>query len=153
MVKRFSIILSMLLLVSTTVHSQRLIKAENLVNSESDPGSGRIIIDQDLAIDTLLTRHINANRIYGGYDGFRIQIYSGSTRAAREESNEAISKFISEFPEIKYELKFELPNFFKVRVGNYRTRRDAIEDFYKIKKKFPNAYPVPDIIKFSDLDI
>ncbi len=153
MVKRFSIILSVLILVSTTVHAQRLIKAENIVNSESDPGSGRINIDQDLAIDTLLTRHINANRKYGGFDGFRIQIYSGSTRTARDESNEAISEFISEFPQIKYNRVFDLPNFFKVRVGNYRTRRDAIEDFYKIKKKFPNAYIVPDKIKFPDLDI
>ncbi len=153
MVKRFSIILSVLLLVSTTVHAQRLIKAENIVNSESDPGSGRVNIDQDLAIDTLLTRHINANRNRGGYDGFRIQIYSGSKRTSREESNAAISEFISEFPEIKCDPKFEQPNFFKVRVGNYRTRRDAIEDFYKIKKKFPNAYIVPDKIKFPDLDI
>ncbi len=153
MVKRFSIILSVLILVSTTVHAQRLIKAENIVNSESDPGSGRVNIDQDLAIDSLLTRHINANRNRDGFEGFRIQIYSGSTRAAREEHNEAISEFISEFPEIKYNRKFDLPNFFKVRVGNYRTKRDALEDFYNIKKKFPNAYIVPDLIELSDLDI
>lgn len=151
--KRLSILLSLMLFVSAGVNAQRIIKAESIVNARVGEGMGTVNIEQDIAIDTLLTRHINANRKHGGFDGFRIQIYSGSKRTAREESNEAISEFISEFPDIKYNRRFDPPNFFKVRVGNYRTKRDAIDDFQKIKKKFPYAYIVPDLIKFTDLDL
>jgi len=153
MLKQLSIIVSVLLLSGLTVNAQRLIKAESIVNAESDPGDGRVKLEQTLAIDSLLTRHIIANRLHGGFDGFRIQIYSGSKRAAREESNKTVSEFVSEFPEIKCEPIFEAPNYFKVRVGSYRTKRDAIGDFQMIKKKFPNAYIIPDLIKFPDLDL
>ncbi|MEE4116342.1 MAG: hypothetical protein V2I37_09235 [Marinilabiliaceae bacterium] len=149
-----NIFLILLLFVSFTAgsYAQKLITAESIVQGSETNSDGRVSIKQDPAIDSLLTRHIVANRKYGGFDGFRIQIYSGSKRTAREESNDVISEFISEFPEIKYNRIFDLPNFFKVRVGNYRTKRDALEDFLLIKKKFPNAYIVPDKIEFPDLE-
>jgi len=134
------------------VNAQSIIKAENIVKGDGSYSEGRVVLNQDPAIDTLLTRHINANRKHGGFDGFRIQIFNGSRRTAREEANEANSDFISEFPGIESYLDFAAPNFFKVRVGNYRTKRDAMQDFLAIKKKFPNAYIVPDIIEFPDLD-
>ena len=152
MIKRVVPFLFVLISMSLSLHAQRLITAESVVKGSGESDEGRIQIEQNPAIDTLLTRHIVANRKYDGFDGFRIQIYSGSTRAAREESNDAVSKFISKFPEIKYTVRFDPPNFFKVRVGNYRTKRDALEDFLSIKKVFRNAYIVPDKIKFPDLE-
>ena len=152
MAKNFCFILILILTYSIPVNAQKLIKAESIVKGSGNFNEGRISIEQDPAIDTLLTRHIVANRKHGGFDGFRIQIYSGSRRTSREESNDVIAKFISIFPDIKYELVFDPPNYFKVRVGNYRTRRDALEDLLKIKKEFPNAYPLPDVIEFPDLE-
>ena len=134
------------------VNAQRIIKAESIVKGDGSYKEGEIVLVQDPAIDTLLTRHIIGNRKHGGFDGFRIQIFNGSTRSAREEANEENSRFISEFPGIESYLRFDAPNFFKVRVGNYRTKRDALRDFISIKKEFPNAYIVPDIIEFPDLD-
>ncbi len=152
MKKRHILFLLIVFSSLSLVNAQSIIKAENIVKGDGSYSEGRVVLNQDPAIDTLLTRHINANRKHGGFDGFRIQIFNGSRRTAREEANEANSDFISEFPGIESYLDFAAPNFFKVRVGNYRTKRDAMQDFLAIKKKFPNAYIVPDIIEFPDLD-
>jgi hypothetical protein len=131
---------------------QRLIKAEELINgSGTTIDAGRVVVNQDLRIDSLLSRHIAANSKLEGIRGYRIQIYRGSHRRAREEANETKSEFISEFPEIESYLQFANPNIFKLLAGNYRTRHDAYPDLQRIKKKFPNAYIAPDIIEFPDL--
>ena len=145
----------LLILISASigfVSAQSIIKAESIIKGDGSYNEGRVTLIQDPAIDTLLTRHIIANRKHGGFDGFRIQIFNKSHRAARTEAYETDSEFVSIFPGIKSYVDFEPPNFFKVRVGNYRTKRDYMHDFLLIKKQFPNAYPVPDIIEFPDLD-
>lgn len=150
--KRRLLLLMILFSCFSLLNAQRIIKAESIIKGEGSYSEGSVTLIQDPAIDTLLTRHIIANRKHGGFDGFRIQIYNGSRRTARDEAMEVNSEFISEFPGIESKLDFAAPNFFKVRVGNYRTRRDAMHDFLMIKKKFPNAYIVPDVINFPDLD-
>ena len=115
MIKKLFLTLLILFSAFSFVSAQKIIKAESIVSGDSGYNEGRVSIEQSLAIDTLLTRHIIGNRLRGGFDGFRIQIYSGSTRSAREESNDAISEFISEFPEIEYSVVFHRPNYFKVR--------------------------------------
>lgn len=146
----FTIILCLLVFQQSS--GQRLIKAEELVNPETIRESAAYIdIQQDIRVDSLLSRHISANGKIDGISGFRIQIYRGSHRRAREEANEARSEFISEFPETESYLQFANPNYFKVRVGNYRTKHDAFFELNGIKKKFPDAYIVTDIIKFPVL--
>ncbi|MFO8192592.1 MAG: SPOR domain-containing protein, partial [Bacillota bacterium] len=133
------ILLIVLTTVCGTIHAQELVKAEELVNSESTYGAGRVEIKQDIRVDSLLSRHIRANEKIDGIDGYRIQIFRGSGRHAREEANEAKARFISEFPDIDSYLIFDPPNYFKVRVGDYRTRHDAYPTFmfYIITHKLP----------------
>lgn len=137
--------------LAMTLYSQKLVKAEDIITGSSASGNAKVRIEQDIRIDSLLSRHIDANREYKGIDGFRIQIYRGSARNAREEANKANADFISEFPDVSSYLRFDQPNFFKVRVGDYRTKHDAYPDYIMIRKKFPNAYIVTDIINFPDL--
>ena len=151
MIKKICLSLS-LILFAITANSQALIKAQDLVGRSNDRYGGSVSVEQDIRVDSLLSRHIDGNIEYKGIDGFRIQIYRGSSRNAREEANNAKAEFISDFPGIKSYLRFDQPNFFKVRVGDYRTKRDAYPDYLKIVKKFPNAYIVTDIINFPDLE-
>ncbi|MEZ5011832.1 MAG: hypothetical protein R2744_09695 [Bacteroidales bacterium] len=85
-------------------HNQReflvFIRAQELISGSKDFTGAQVRINQDVRVDSMLTRNINANRDYKGIDGFRIQIYRGSTRNAREEANKAKADFISEFPEL-----------------------------------------------------
>lgn len=135
-------------LLSVNIMAQRLIKAEDLINGSGDYGKGSVEINQDIRVDSLLSRHILANKSMEGISGYRIQIYRGSGRKARTDANTAKAEFISEFPDIKSYLQFASPNYFKVRVGDYRTRHIAYPDFLRIKEKFPNAYIVTDVITY-----
>jgi len=126
----------------------------DVVNSRS----GKLKITQDPSIDTLISRHIlineNIYRDYGrfGMVGFRIQVYSSSNRNAREESNKARAEFMSKFPDIASYPLYAEPGYFKIRAGDFRTKTEATKLFLLVSKEFPDAYLVPDIINFPDLN-
>jgi hypothetical protein len=148
-----------LLLFVQKASSQAYIRTSDLfARSGETAGVGNLKIVQDPSIDTLISRYILANqnvyRDYGRYgmEGFRIQIYSSSNRNAREESNKARAAFISRFPEIPSYPLYAEPGYFKIRVGDFRTKTEATKLFLKISKEFPDAYIVPDIINFPDLN-
>jgi hypothetical protein len=148
--KKYILFITLFALCSS-IHAQKLIKAEELINGSGSYGAGHVGINQDIRVDSLLSRHIMANAKTDGISGFRIQIYRGSGRNAREEANETKAEFISEFPDIASYLRFDPPNYFKVRVGDYRSKHAAYPDFKMVKSKFPNAYIVTDIITFPEL--
>ena len=120
--------------------------------------SGKFKIIQDPSIDTLITRYILVNEnIYRDYrhygmEGFRIQVYSSSNRNAREESNKARAAFIGKFPDIISYALYAEPGYFKIRAGDFRTKTEATKLFLLVRKEFPDAYLVPDIINFPDLN-
>jgi hypothetical protein len=45
---------------------------------------------------------------------------------------------------------FAEPAYYKIRVGDFRTKTEATKFFLLISKVFPDAYIVPDIINFPD---
>ena len=151
---------SIILLISTGITiAQAFIKTADLFGkTEKNSNAGQLNIVQDQAIDSLISRYILANdNIYRengryGMDGFRIQIYSSSNRNAREESNKARAAFMSRFPDIVSYPLYAEPGYFKIRIGDFRTKTEATKLFLLISKEFPDAYLVPDIINFPDLN-
>ena len=109
----------------------------------------RLIINQDLALDTLISRHIMANAMKKGVDGWRIQIYRGGHRTANDDANKVRARFMDDFPDVKTYLTFDRPNWFKVKVGDFRTREEAATIFFKVQAKYPEAYLIRDVIAFS----
>ncbi len=132
--------------------------SELFQRSDKDSRTGQLNINQDLSLDTLISRYIQANvsksqdNGYYGMDGYRIQIYNSSNRNAREESNKANAEFINKFPGIISYSLYSEPGYFKIRVGDFRTKTEATKLFLLISKEFPDAYLVPDIINFPDLN-
>ena len=107
-------------------------------------------IVNDPRLDTLIYRHIQSRAEIGGLRGYRIQVYFGSGQQARKEANEAKASCISLFPTQKAHILYQTP-FYKVRVGDFRTRNEAFIWHKKIVRKFPKAYIVNDIINFPEL--
>jgi len=112
---------------------------------------GKLNISQDPRLETLVQRHINYNKKKGGMNGYRIQIFFGSGRAARTDANESKAKFLSYFPDYKAHILYQSP-YYKVRVGDFRTKNEALKFFRRVQRRFPNAYIIPDIIEFPALD-
>lgn len=109
----------------------------------------RLIIVQDPAIDSLINRHILANASKQGVDGWRIQIYRGGHRTAGEESNKVRAKFMEDYPQMATYRTFDRPNWFKVKVGDFRTREEAAVVYFDILKKYPEAYLIRDVIGYK----
>ena len=146
----FFVLLGFLLPVSK---AQEYFKTSDLFQMpESNKKGGTLNIIQDPRLDSLISRYVMANRMLDGHMwGFRIQIYRSSTRNAREESNKARAEFMIEFPDIPSYTFYDKPGYFLVKVGDYRSKAELTKQLYLIRKKFPNAYPVPDKINFPDL--
>ena len=116
------------------------------MNNGRENAVGGLVIDQDPAIDTLISRSILANK-EEGIQGFRIQIFLSSARNARDEADRVNAEFISKFPDMYSKVEYQEPGYFKVRVGNYRSRVEAYKDLQMIHKEFPDAYAVPATIE------
>lgn len=157
MTRKTLIMILILVHTSGLCRSQAFIKTAELLKKENTSTGGSLIINQDPAIDSLISRYViskgklKTKENTAGMEGFRIQIYYSSVRTAREEAAKIRGDFMSKFPDIISYLGYVEPGWFMVRVGDYRTKAEGYKDLVAIRKEFPNAYPVPAIINFPEL--
>lgn len=139
------------ILLPLSLTAQRGLAVEELMN-DGRPRyiAERLIISQDPAIDTLVSRHILMNASKQGVDGWRIQIYRGGHRTAGEDSNKIRAGFMEQYPSISTYRTFDRPNWFKVKVGDFRTREEAAKVFFDIVNKYPDAYLIRDVIAYKN---
>lgn len=151
--KRQTVFLSLFIFLAVNIcEAQTFFRTADLFRGTGS-GSGELNIIQDLSVDTLISRYVLANKLLDGdMEGFRIQIYSSSNRNAREESNKVRAEFMIEFPDIASYAKYREPGYFLVRAGDFRTKVEGTKSLYQIRKKYPNAYLVPDVINYPDLN-
>ncbi|MFO7574097.1 MAG: SPOR domain-containing protein [Bacteroidales bacterium] len=150
--KRVFVIILTLLLVASSGNAQRIVKTVDLFNvGQDDPYRGDLFIFHDPAIDTLISRHLEANRLAGGIDGYRIQVYRRGHRAARDEADKVMAQVISDYPDMRAYQEFERPNFYIVRLGDFRTRIDAMRALEKVRRSFSESYLVRQKINLPEI--
>lgn len=107
--------------------------------------SGSVEIIVDPGIDQLVDKHIYLNRHQSTLDGWRVQVFFDSGANSKRKANEVLSRFSGQYPEIRAYLSFKEP-YYRVRVGDFRTRLEA-EGFMKsVKAEYPNAFATADKI-------
>jgi len=154
-IKRLSVIF-FLVGMAGILSAQSVVKTSDLF---ADDDRGQFELRQPAELDTLINRHILANQnrfkvnSHYGMEGYRIQIYNNNTRNARDESSSAKANFMNRFPDVASYQLYADPGYFRVRVGDFRTKAEAVKLFQRISREFPSAYIVPDIINFPDLNI
>ena len=121
------------------------------IQQKNNANEGEVLIFQDMRINDLVYNHIEQNKRKGGIPGYRIRIFSDLGNTARDESQVAKAKFYELFPEIPVYREYDSP-YFKVYVGDFRTKVDAIKVFKQIKRYFPAAFIVPDQINYPNLE-
>lgn len=109
-----------------------------------------IPIRQDQRITDLLVRHSQINQRRRSTEGFRLEIFFSSENRARELAGRVKNDFNLIFPEIPCYLLFQTPNF-KVRIGDFRNKSEALKTKAYIASKYPNAFIVKDMIRFPEL--
>jgi hypothetical protein len=98
-------------------------------------------------IDALVHKYENILKTKNGVEGWRVQLLF---KAKQKEIMQLKIDFINLYPEIPAYLEYDAP-YYRVRVGNFRTKLEAIKIKHQINKNFPGAYPVPEIINLSQL--
>jgi len=109
--------------------------------------NGSIISINEKGIDALVSKYENILKAKNGVEGWRVQIMF---KTKKEEIQQLKITFIKLYPKIPAYLEYDAP-YYRVRVGNCRTKLEAIKIQRQISKNFPGAYPVPEIINFSQL--
>ena len=93
----------------------------SLIGKKSAVGSATV--NQSLEIRQALSRHISANSATR-LQGYRVRIFFDSDRTARAQSEAIAAGFSAQYPGIRVYRSHVSP-YFKVTVGDFRTREDA----------------------------
>jgi hypothetical protein len=120
----------------------------NFIIFKSNAQKSKLIVNNDANIDTALQRNIDKNKIASVIDGYRIQLFSGSER---NNANTLKTKFLKLFPETPAYLIYQQP-YFKLRVGDYRTKIEAQQIFYKLQDDFGQVIIIPDKINLPKIN-
>ena len=109
--------------------------------------NGEITSVNEKGVNALIYKYEDILKAKNGVEGWRVQL---AFKAKQEEIRQLKIDFINRYPEIPAYLEYDAP-YYRVRVGNCRTKIEAIKIKHQISKNFPGAYPVPEIINFSQL--
>lgn len=117
--------------------------AQNETANDSIIKKSNVAVTKDGRIDNLLETYKSSFTI----QGYRIQIYSDNKKQpARDEK----AKFLSLFSNVKAHEIYQQP-YFKIRVGDFRTKLEAYKFQREIYENFPNSFIVKDEIEVEQL--
>ncbi|MBS2100305.1 SPOR domain-containing protein [Carboxylicivirga linearis] len=127
-------------------------KAQNLTEEVQTikEGQGVVTIHQDQGIDFLMETMVKENERKGGVDGYQIQLFSGSGPQGKRNAMDVKTKVLEEFPDAKITTTYN-PPFWRVRVGSYRNKHEALPLLKDLKEFFPNCYVVKGMVRMEEL--
>jgi hypothetical protein len=120
---------------------------QDLQNSEK---GGKITINESDDITRLIDKHLYEESKKKSISGYRIVIFSKYGSTARVEADKTLALFIRNYPETKAYFTFDYPDY-KIYVGDFRTRSEAIKFQKEVERDFPNAYYRPIKINYPAL--
>lgn len=112
---------------------------------------GRVRVFKDPKIDIVVDKQKEICSADNTIDGFRVQIFMGSGNDAPDEAREVMKAFSEEFPLVPAYLVFGQP-YYRVRVGDFRTRIEAEKLHLILKEKYPKAFVTADKIQLPEID-
>ena len=108
-------------------------------------GAG-VTVNQSTAMKSAFDSYVSANASKK-VSGYRIRVYYENSQNARNRS-EAIARSISgTYPGIGVYRTFESPNF-KVCVGDFRTKDEALKLYHALKSSYPTAIILKETINY-----
>ena len=138
MLKKYTIA-SLLILICFCLKSQTI----DAISDSTNHSTNKILVKKDIRIDAIIENHKKSYK----EDGYRIQIFSGNKK---QPAREAKAKYISLRHKNKAHEIYQQP-YFKVRVGDFRTKIEALKFQKEIATHFPNCFIVKDEIDIEEL--
>lgn len=133
--------------IDSTLHGKNIL---TLLPSKAKGAKADVKVYQSQAIIDALKKQIAANssRTISGY---RVRIFFDNSQNARGASEAALARFCSSHPGIAAYRSFQSP-YFKVTVGDFRTKSEAMELLEAIKSEFPAAFVQKENINYPVAD-
>jgi hypothetical protein len=107
----------------------------------------RINVNADSRLEQMLEWHIEKNENQEGMNGYRVEIFFSSAINAKDQALKIKTEFLKLHPSYPVHIKFASPNF-RVRIGDFRTKSEALKLYKQIQDNYPAAFIVTDIIDF-----
>lgn len=101
---------------------------------------------QDSLVRLLVNRHVAIGQAKKTMPGYRVQIHFGSQRA---KANEVKADFLKIYPNMGAYLVYHQPNF-KIRVGDFKTRLEAMKFLKEIQPLYSTAFLVKDEVRLPE---
>lgn len=107
-------------------------------------------VEQSSELLGSMRQHIasNAKRTLSGY---RVRIFFDNKQSARAESEKTLKQFKELYPGVAAYHIYANP-YFKVTVGDFRTKSEAMALLTRIKGAFPSAFVVKENIEYPVVD-
>jgi len=115
------------------------------VTSQVTSINKHIKIKYEIGVDSLIIKNQEIINKNDGILGWRVQLIFKSTK---EEIKKTRFDFTKLYPEIPTYLTYD-PPYYKICVGNFRTKNEALKLNNFIRKNYVEAYPVQKIIPIS----
>ena len=153
--KKVLILVSLLLVAGPLVRAQ-VFRSDSLRTSQVDStllgrnilnviGSG-VTVNQSQALRSAFDRYVsnNASKKMAGY---RIRVFFDNGQNARNRSEAIARSIANSYPGIGVYRTFESPNF-KVSVGDFRTKDEALKVYQSLKSSYPTALILKENINY-----
>ena len=101
---------------------------------------------QTAEVKQALTNYVKGNATKN-ISGYRIRVFYDNSPQARVRSEAIVNTMETLYPEHKVYRSFESPNY-KVLLGNFRSKDEALRVFNQLKKTYPTAYIIKDNIEY-----
>ena len=107
-------------------------------------------VGQSEILEKSMRAHIEANpkRTLSGY---RVRIFFDNKQSARHESEQTLKRFRVMYRDVAVYRTYTNP-YFKVTVGDCRTKSEAMKLLSRIKGNFPSAFVVKENIEYPLVD-
>ena len=111
---------------------------------------GIVNVHQSQSIANAMSSKIERNRSKK-MAGYRVRIFFDNKQNARSASEAAMGRFQAAYPGHGVYRSFASP-YFKVTVGDFRTKSEAMQMMRRIKADFPSAFVVKENINYPIVD-
>ncbi|MBQ3521495.1 MAG: SPOR domain-containing protein [Bacteroidales bacterium] len=107
---------------------------------------GDVEINQSASMERAFVKYVE-NNAKKKLNGYRIRIFFDNKQSARANSEEVEKSFTESFPQYPVYRTYSNP-YFKVAVGDFRTKSDAAKVLEKVLPFFPKAFIIKDVINY-----
>lgn len=107
-------------------------------------------VRQSQQIANSMKSHVASNKART-MSGYRVRIFFDNKQNARNESEQTLKRFKGLYPDVKAYRIYANP-YFKVTVGDFRTKSEAMDLLARIKGAFPSAFVVKENIEYPVVD-